>query len=82
MGQAGEVLQVVDEEGALVEDLGGGKVPAVVEALRPLLQVNQAMDQPVVEEETLETTMTTTALLLARSSLAMEPLVATEVSLH
>ena len=73
---------MVDEEGALVEDLGGGKVPAVVAVLRPPLQDNQAMDQPVVEEETLETITTTTAPLLARSSLAMEPPVVTEVSLH
>ena len=73
---------MVDEEGALVEDLGGGKVPAVVAVLRPPLQDNQAMDQPVVEEETLETITTTTAPLLARSSLVTEPPVVTEVSLH
>ena len=79
-GQAGEVLQVVDEEGAQVGDLAGGKVPAIVEPL----QVNQAMDQPAVEEETLETTPseTTTALRLGRPSLVTEPLVVTEVSLH
>ena len=73
-----------DEEGALVEDLGAGKVPAIVEALRrPPLQVNQAMDQPVAEEETLVTTPsgTTTALPLGRSSLVTEPLAVTEVSL-
>ena len=80
-GQAGEVLQVEDEEEAQVGDLAGGKVPAIVE---PPLQVNQAMDQPAVEEETLETTPseTTTALLLGRSSLVTGPLVVTEVSLH
>ena len=80
-GQAGEVLQVEDEEEAQVGDLAGGKVPAIVE---PPLQVNQAMDQPAVEEETLETTpsATTTALPLGRSSLVTEPLVVTEVSLH
>ena len=79
-GQAGEVLQVEDEEEAQVGDLAGGKVPAIVEAL----QVNQAMDQPAVAEETLETTpsATTTALLLGRSSLVTGPLVVTEVSLH
>ena len=74
-----------DEEGALVEDLGAGKVPAIVEALRrPPLQVNQAMDQPVAEEETLVTTPsgTTTALPLGRPSLVTGPLVVTEVSLH
>ena len=43
---------VEDEEEAQVGDLAGGKVPAIVEAP---LQVNQAMDQPAVEEETLET---------------------------
>lgn len=74
-GQAGEVLQVEDEEAALVGDLAEGK--AIVEA--PPLQVNQAMDQPAVVEETLETTTTTTALLLARLSLVMEPLVVMEV---
>ena len=80
-GQAGEVLQVEDEEEAQVGDLVGGKVPAIVE---PPLQVNQAMDQPAVAEETLETTpsATTTALLLGRSSLVTGPLVVTEVSLH
>ena len=79
-GQAGEVLQVEDEEEAQVGDLAGGKVPAIVEAP---LQVNQAMDQPAVEEETLETTpsATTTALPLGRSSLVTEPLAVTEVSL-
>lgn len=83
-GQAGEVLQVVDEEGTQVGDLAGGKVPAIVEAPLPPLKVNQAMDQPAVAEETLETTLseTTTALLLDRSSLVTEPLVVTEVSLH
>jgi len=80
-GQAGEVLQVEDEEEAQVGDLVGGKVPAIVE---PPLQVNQAMDQPAVEEETLETTPleTTTAQPLGRSSLVTGPLVVTEVSLH
>ena len=73
---------MVDEEGALVEDLGGGKVPAVVAVLRPPLQDNQAMDQLVVEEEALETTTTTTAPLLARSSLVTEPPVVMEVSLR
>jgi len=83
-GQAGEVLQVADEEGAQSGDLEGGKVPAIVEAPRPPLQVNRAMDLPAVVEETLETTPsgTTTALLLGRSSLVTEPLVVTEVSLH
>lgn len=82
-GQAGEVLQV-DEEGAQVGDLAGGKVPVIVEVPLPPLQVNQAMDQPAVAEETLETTLseTTTALLLDRSSLVTELLVVTEVSLH
>lgn len=83
-GQAGEVLEVADEEGAQVGDLEGGKVPAIVEAPRPPLQVNRAMDLPAVVEETLETTPsgTTTALLLGQSSLVTEPLVVTEVSLH
>jgi len=78
------VLQVEDEEEALVEDLGGGKVSAIVEALpRPPLQVNQVMGQPAAEEETLVTipSGTTTALPLGQSSLVTEPLVVTEVSL-